>query len=156
MSISERVAYIQKQEGLSASSFSDLLGIQRSGLSHIYSGRNKPSIDFVQKLLFAFPSYNPGWIINGKMPILLPFDNSLGKNEPISPEKLLGAPQDLFSTVESEEQAYYHTKIREDMSAKQPKSTVQEKKMVSSSSLRQIIMVYDDNTFEIIVPQSSK
>ena len=38
-----------------ASSFSDKIGVQRSSISHILSGRNKPSLDFVLKILAAYP-----------------------------------------------------------------------------------------------------
>jgi predicted transcriptional regulator len=52
--------------GESASSFAEKIGIQRSSISHILSGRNKPSLDFVLKVLSAFPEVELYWLLNGK------------------------------------------------------------------------------------------
>jgi len=51
---------------LSASSFADKIGVQRSSISHVLSGRNKPSLDFVMKILNEFPEVELYWLINGK------------------------------------------------------------------------------------------
>ena len=48
-----------------ASSFAEKIGVQRSSISHILSGRNKPSIDFFQKLLNVYPDLNANWLITG-------------------------------------------------------------------------------------------
>ncbi len=52
--------------GESASSFAEKIGVQRSSISHILSGRNKPSLDFVLKILEAFPEVELYWLLNGK------------------------------------------------------------------------------------------
>ena len=52
--------------GLSASSFADKIGVQRSSISHILSGRNKPSLEFVMKVLSPFPEVDLYWLLNGK------------------------------------------------------------------------------------------
>ena len=52
--------------GESASSFAEKIGVQRSSISHILSGRNKPSLDFVLKILDAFPEVELYWLLNGK------------------------------------------------------------------------------------------
>ncbi|MDA0316097.1 MAG: helix-turn-helix transcriptional regulator [Bacteroidetes bacterium] len=51
--------------GLSASAFAELIQVQRSSISHILSGRNKPSLDFILKLNTAFPDINLYWLLNG-------------------------------------------------------------------------------------------
>jgi len=51
---------------LSASSFADKIGVQRSSISHILSGRNRPSLDFVMKTLASFPEVDLYWLLNGK------------------------------------------------------------------------------------------
>ncbi|GAB1855597.1 helix-turn-helix transcriptional regulator [Flavobacteriaceae bacterium MHTCC 0001] len=50
----------------SASSFAEKIGVQRSSISHILSGRNKPSLDFVLKVLSTFPEVELYWLLNGK------------------------------------------------------------------------------------------
>ncbi len=51
---------------LSPSRFAEELGIQPSGVSHILSGRNNPSYDFIVKILSKFPDLNPEWLLLGK------------------------------------------------------------------------------------------
>jgi plasmid maintenance system antidote protein VapI len=52
--------------GHSAATFSDKIGVQRSGVSHLLSGRNKPSLDFVLKIITAFPEVDLYWLLSGK------------------------------------------------------------------------------------------
>ena len=61
-----RLQQFLNAEQLSPARLSDIIGIQRSGMSHILSGRNKPSFDFIQKLLLKFPTLNSEWLITGK------------------------------------------------------------------------------------------
>lgn len=59
----DKLDILLKKKGLSATSLARILGIQPSGLSHILSGRNKPSFDLVVKILRAFPELNPDWLL---------------------------------------------------------------------------------------------
>jgi len=52
-------------EGLKSSQLADNIGVNRATISHILSGRNKPSIDFLQKLLSNYPELNANWLITG-------------------------------------------------------------------------------------------
>ena len=56
MDINERVRMIINSQNLTASAFADKIGVQRSNVSHVLSGRNKPSFEFIEKLLNAFPN----------------------------------------------------------------------------------------------------
>ena len=51
---------------LSSASFADQIGVQRSSISHILSGRNKPSLDFGLKTLKAFPTLSSDWLLHGQ------------------------------------------------------------------------------------------
>ena len=62
----DRLMKIITSEGLTPSILADEMGIQRSGISHILSGRNYPSFDFLQKLLTRFPKLNAEWFILGQ------------------------------------------------------------------------------------------
>lgn len=61
-----RVAKIIKSEKLSSSKFADSIGVQRSSISHILSGRNKPSLDFIQKILTEYKNISSDWLLFGK------------------------------------------------------------------------------------------
>jgi transcriptional regulator with XRE-family HTH domain len=64
--MNERIQLILKTKNISASKFADEIGVQRSSISHILSGRNNPSLDFIQKILKRFPDISPDWILTGK------------------------------------------------------------------------------------------
>lgn len=66
----ERMQLLMKINQLSAADLADKLGTERSGISHFLSGRNKPSLAFVIKLLEKFPEINPDWLIMGSGPML--------------------------------------------------------------------------------------
>jgi transcriptional regulator with XRE-family HTH domain len=62
----KRLEIILDYYSLNASGFADKIGVQRSSLSHLLSGRNKPSLDFLLKILDVFPEVDLYWILNGK------------------------------------------------------------------------------------------
>jgi transcriptional regulator with XRE-family HTH domain len=62
----KRLEKVMEYYGETASSFADKIGVQRSSISHILSGRNKPSLDFVLKVLAQFPEVELYWLLNGK------------------------------------------------------------------------------------------
>ena len=66
MEVRERIAKIIASEGLTASAFADMIGIQRSNVSHILNGRNGPSLELLQKILNTFPQYNTEWLVMGR------------------------------------------------------------------------------------------
>lgn len=68
-----------------ASGFAEKIGVQRSSISHILSGRNKPSLDFVMKVLHAYPEVDLYWLMNGKGEF------------PSTPKKEIPKPQKTFS-----------------------------------------------------------
>jgi len=62
----DRLTQFLQSEQLSPARFADILGVQRSGISHILSGRNKPGFDFIEKIVIKFPNINAEWLITGK------------------------------------------------------------------------------------------
>lgn len=65
MLINDRVRLIMKANGLSSSEFADKIGVKRSNLSHVLSGRNKPGTDFLAKIVDTFPNVNASWLLTG-------------------------------------------------------------------------------------------
>ena len=61
-----RLQQFLTMEGMTPARFADQMGIQRSGISHLLSGRNKPSFEFLQKIFTVYPNLNPEWLIMGK------------------------------------------------------------------------------------------
>ena len=139
----DRIAHIIRAKNLTAAEFADRLGIQPSNVSHLLSGRNNPSLDFVRKLKETFPEYNLDWIVLGKGPITV--------SEPF----VVTSPPAEAHSVESEEPEDTPNPPVESHSSPENRSIVSEESPISSpqSGLKQLILVYPDNTFEVLSPR---
>ena len=62
----KRLELIFDYYSITSSSFADKIGVQRSSLSHLLSGRNKPSLDLILKIISVYPEVDLYWILNGK------------------------------------------------------------------------------------------
>jgi len=64
--IVDRIKKIMIERKMTASDLSKKIDVQKSSISHILNGRNKPSLDFVVKLSHSFNDINIDWLINGE------------------------------------------------------------------------------------------
>ena len=62
----ERINLLLKAKNITARQFAEEIGIQPSGMSHILSGRNNPSLDFIMKVVKRWPEININWLMFGK------------------------------------------------------------------------------------------
>lgn len=85
----DRIAELLQLKGMSIAQFADSIGIQRSTIHHIITGRNKPSLDVIIKIHNTYPDIDLEWLISGK-------DNS--------PESHIFVQKDLFSENASHEE----------------------------------------------------
>ena len=138
----DRIAHIIRAKNLTAAEFAIRLGIQPSNVSHLLSGRNNPSLDFVRKLKETFPEYNLDWIIMGKGPMTVsePFVTSVPAVESRLEEK---------TEVENNSNALDGTSF----ATTEPPCFPEEQLPLPSSGLKKMILVYDDNTFEVLSPR---
>ncbi len=93
----KRLAEIMSYHGLSASAFADAIGVQRSSISHILSSRNKPSLDFVLKVVHTYPEVDLYWLLNGDG--TFPKQSSTSPRETTSQAKSGSRPALLENTV---------------------------------------------------------
>lgn len=80
----DRLKHIMNYYQLSASGFADKIQVQRSSISHLLSGRNKPSLDFVLRVIKEFKEVELYWLLNGKgsfpsAPLSTPIENETKK-----------------------------------------------------------------------------
>ena len=75
--MNNRLQQFLELENITPARLADTLGVQRSGLSHILSGRNKPGYEFLTKLLHKFPHINSEWLLLGKGK---PYKEMMGEN----------------------------------------------------------------------------
>jgi transcriptional regulator with XRE-family HTH domain len=138
----DRIAHIIRAKNLTAAEFALQLGIQPSNISHLLSGRNNPSLDFVKKLKETFPEYNLDWIIFGRGPITV--------SDPF-PEFTPVEPVMATSVVEkTEEQRTSGTLFDQPEEVDAPTESPAPS---PATRLKQILLVYSDNTFEQISPR---
>ena len=145
-SIKDRLSHILRAKNLTATQFAELMQIQPSNVSHLLSGRNKPSLDFLIKLKEIFPEYNYEWIILGKKPITTNDSNFFSKENDLDKVEMIHYDDSVEDTDKDNLQKSQDLNINDNpVDAIIPKTT----RVASPNSLKQIIYVYDDHTFEV-------
>ena len=82
--MNERIKKLLEVLQMSPSEIATKLSVQRSTFSHLLSGRNKPSYDFMISLLTVFPNVNPDYLLLGKLPILRTDASPSSETPPLS------------------------------------------------------------------------
>jgi transcriptional regulator with XRE-family HTH domain len=132
MELTDRIRVIMKTNNMNAATFADKIGVQRANMSHVLTGRNKPSLDFIERILISFPKVNALWLITGKV----------GQEEVYKAQgDFLDEGIEMTSTLKVESN---HDK-KNDLN---PKANAQAAKIVK------IITFYDDSTFDEYHPTS--
>ena len=62
----DRINLILRAKNITARQFAEEIGVQPSGMSHILSGRNRPSLDFVMKVVNRYPEIDIKWLMFGE------------------------------------------------------------------------------------------
>ena len=98
----DRIDLILKAKNITARQFADEIGVQPSGMSHILSGRNNPSLDFVMKVMRRYPDININWLMFGKGEMFADpssLQSMRPEPRPVAPKPV---EPDLFSQPEPE------------------------------------------------------
>ena len=139
----DRIAHIIRAKNLTAAEFAIRLGIQPSNISHLLSGRNNPSLDFVRKLKETFPEYNLDWIIFGTGPMTV--------SEPFLPPTLVVDP--IMTDVQDDQNKFDSLEDPSFDVEEQPTSMMEQPLPSHRSGWKKLILVYEDNTFEVLSPR---
>ena len=141
----KRLEIILEYYALNASSFADKIGVQRSSMSHLLSGRNKPSLDFVMKIMEVFPEVDLYWILNGTGSFPKNNEEILETTKtpaPISSNENL-TPGDLFSEI-NYEAGKTEMKIASE--------TKNQNLISEESEIEKIVIFYKNGTFKAYNP----
>ena len=140
----DRIAHIIRAKNLTAAEFALRLGIQPSNISHLLSGRNNPSLDFVKKLKETFPEYSLDWVIFGRGPMTVsePFAETTPTAKENAPDTTL-EPELGFDDAAG---TLFAQPI-EDAAQQQPAA------VATDAPLQKIILVYADHSFEVLQPR---
>jgi len=173
----KRLQEILTNERLTPARFAELVGVQRSSVSHILSGRNKPSLDFLQKTLINFEHINPDWLISGNGPYKRPKPSDIQEtsqaaqsrktvsgrlnfplNQPVEEEERMGYgknPQshgeDALPELEPDSNTPGTPKTNGDVSdfAKNQQNIPPQ---APQKEVIKTILFYNDHTFEVFFP----
>ncbi|WPO78081.1 helix-turn-helix transcriptional regulator [Flavobacterium sp. KACC 22761] len=149
----KRLEIILDYYTLNASSFADKIGVQRSSMSHLLSGRNKPSLDFVMKILEVFPDVDLYWLLNGKG--VFPKSNEetpIQKSTVISEIEKTTAPissNDNFDAIDLFSQINYE---KEKTESKNPALTKNQVFASEEDEIEKIIFFHKNGTFKVYIP----
>ena len=145
----ERILLIMDLEGLTPSVFAEQIGIQRAAMSHITSGRNKPSLDVCTKILERFTYINPDWLLFGT-------GNMKRENKQghvIQPD-LFSNPS--YTQQEKKNIPEYRKEIKDKKPINQPKKTENEDIIYTETPVKKVVKImifYTDNTYETFNPE---
>ncbi len=96
----DRIQKIIQLKKLTSSKFADQVGVPRSTISHILSGRNNPSLEFLQKILDTFPDINTEWLVRGEGPVQT-IPNSLFSDDDFYPSNTKNEQSEPTEIVDS-------------------------------------------------------
>lgn len=135
MDLIERFRYVMKLNSMTASQFAEEIGVQRSSVSHILSGRNKPSLEFIQKVINRFPKVDSTWLINGKTNV--------------------GVAPKIESKGSAEKNELVPTSITTESSKATAVSNADTSEQISSKKINKVLVLYDNGTFEEFLSTST-
>ncbi|WP_163407036.1 helix-turn-helix domain-containing protein [Flavobacterium ajazii] len=136
----KRLEIVLDYYGLNASAFADKIGVQRSSISHLLSGRNKPSLDFIMKILEVFPDVDLYWILIGKGNFPKNLDERSSEISKSLPPIL--SNEDSFSTDEL-------NNIKTTGNSSEPKKL---NFNLENSEIEKIVLFYKNGTFKAFSP----
>jgi transcriptional regulator with XRE-family HTH domain len=142
----ERLLIFLKNENKSSAQLAEEIGVQASGISHILSGRNNPSLDFVLKMLEKYKFLSTDWLLFGKGPMY----KDSGMKDLFN--------QDFSSSVITADIEDNNEKVKQGVENKDVNKTVINKDHIiktrdSSSDVVKIVWFFEDNSFEEYFPR---
>jgi len=120
--ITNRIKKIISDNGLTSSSFADRIGVPRSSISHVLSGRNNPSLNLIIKILQSFDEISANYLLSG---------DALTPTQPNSYKDQKYNSMTLFPELDFKEEPKEEVRIDEDL-------------------VKSVILVYENNKFEIL------
>ncbi len=147
----EKIQLLMTREQLKSVQLAKILGIQSPVVSHLLSGRNKPSCDLLQKILRSFPQINPDWLLldSKQMYRTDPAETPAAGTSP-EPSAALAEPRDLFTgTVPPPAAA--PASAEDDAPDVWPAAAGE---ISRRAEIKRIVVFYDDDTFESFDPKN--
>lgn len=129
----DRIKEYMDYKNINAGELASMLDVQRSNISHILNGRNKPGAAFIEKMLIVFPDMDARWLLTGAGKMI---SNADSTQIPVAEEKKVEVVQEL--------------KVKESP-ALEREPIVKAEPIVeatrSSDAIDKVILIYKDGTF---------
>ena len=132
----KRLGEILDFYGISAAAFSEMIAVNRSTISHLLSGRNKPSLEFVLKVLDAFPEVELYWLLNGQGHFPAP---------PINQPTITPVVNSISNDSESSHTKQQQTQVNQN-------SSMNQKKGEDFGPIERIVVFYQNGKFKTYTP----
>lgn len=138
----EKLEILLREKRHTATSLARLLEIQPSAISHILSGRNKPSFDLVVKILRLFPDINPDWLLLDGSEMLRSSGSSGSVSHSTTPDIFTTPSEPLFDVDANIES------VASENSTKNSMPAIFQSVKNGGKRVERIIILYSDRTFE--------
>jgi transcriptional regulator with XRE-family HTH domain len=142
----ERLLEFLRNENKSSAQLAEEIGVQASGISHILSGRNNPSLDFVLKMLEKYQFLSTDWLLFGKGSMYKEnkmqnlFDYDPGNNRETN--EILNKGEQIRPEIDF--QGVIKNRTFDDSKAYTEKT---------ASGVVKIVWFYENNSFEEFIPR---
>ena len=138
----DRLQKLMITEKLVPAKFAEIIGVQRSSVSHILSGRNKPSYDVIHSILTKFPKINPDWLLTGSGDMYRkPVQTSIF--DQIQPTE---NPKSNDTNIQIQANQLISKRTASQEISKAPKNSINERK------IERVVVFYNDKTFSEYLP----
>ena len=141
--LTNRIKKIAQEYGLTSTAFADRVEIPRPVMSHIFSGRNRPSLEVMQKVGLAFPEVDLEWLVYGKGQMLKKVAKATAPEEKKNDEQI-----NVSKYVPGDNR----TEISLVPEAGRLPEPVSASKVLTQRKVRKIVYFYEDNSFEEFWP----
>ena len=149
----KRIEKIMNHYSISASSFADAMGVGRSSISHILSGRNKPSLDFVMRIIEAYPEVSLQWLLYNEG--TFPLSSNIKISEASVPSS--STPPENAAAQEIEQDLFSNSddvlENENEESTTETKETPLLQKTENDERIDKIVIFYKDGTFLSYTPK---
>jgi transcriptional regulator with XRE-family HTH domain len=153
----DRIKKFMEYKGISPSELADSIGVQRSNVTHVLKARNKPSFQFIEKLLQIYPEINAKWLLLGEGKMIEGVTKSGTLFDSI-PESVIN-PISAEKKVEPEIIKDFSTpKLNETTSPppvqerKEPENELYDPFFSSEKPIERLIVFFKDQTFKVYNP----
>lgn len=154
----ERIVQLMDLLGINPTQFANAIGVQRTTIQHIISGRNEPSLKIVSNIYKCFSNINLDWLLTGNGE---PQISPIKFNHPdIIQKTLLNNENDLFSDNSTEDFKNQNVEKKQransDRKRNEKKSVSDINDLLPNKQVKQIMVLYEDGTYELFFPELKK